>query len=111
MKKVLVTISVLVFSSALSLQAHAGIHDPRVNHRQHNQKLRIAQGVKSGELTQSEAKDLHGDQKEIRTEEKEFKSDGKLTKAERLKLHQDQNSASKEIYQDKHNAQERSPAN
>ncbi len=38
---------------------------------------------------------------------RQFKSDGKLTKNERQELHQDQGAASKEIYQEKHDAQER----
>ena len=107
MNKLLVTISAVAFTAVLSAPTQAGTHDPRVNHRQHNQHARIAQGVKSGELTKAEAKDLRGDQQEIRTEEKAFKADGKLTKDERQELHQDQNAASKEIYAEKHDEQER----
>ena len=95
----------------LASPAFAGKRDPRVNAHQHNQHARIAQGVKSGELTKAEAKDLRGDQKDIRTEEKAFKADGKLTKNERQELHQDQAAASKEIYQEKHDEQERPRAN
>jgi polyhydroxyalkanoate synthesis regulator phasin len=97
----------LAFSVLLSGTVQAGTHDPRINHRQHNQHLRIANGVKSGELTKDETKDLVSDQKEIHAEEKNFKSDGDLTKDERKKLHQDQVAASKEIYQEKHDEQER----
>ena len=107
MNKLLVTISAIAFTAVLSSPAQAATHDPRVNHRQHNQHARIAQGVKSGELTKAEAKDLRSDQQEIRTEEKAFKSDGKLTKDERQELHQDQNATSKEIYAEKHDEQER----
>lgn len=107
MNKLSLSILALALSATLASTANAGTRDPRVNHRQHHQQERIAQGVKSGELTKAEAKDLHGDQKEIRQEEKEFKSDGKLTKNERQELHQDQAAASKEIYQEKHDEQER----
>lgn len=110
MNKVLFSILTVALSATLSIAAMAGTKDPRVNHRQLNQHERIAQGVKSGELTKGEAKDLRGDQKDIRQEEKQFKSDGKLTKNERQELHQDQNAASKEIYQEKHDAQERPSA-
>ena len=99
------------FTVSLSGQALAGTRDPRVNHREHNQHQRIAQGVKSGELTHAEANDLRGDQKNIHQEEKAFKSDGTLSKNERQELHQDQTAASKEIYQEKHDAQERPKAN
>ncbi len=45
------------FTVGLTAQAFAGTRDPHVNHREHNQHQRIAQGVKSGELTHTEAKD------------------------------------------------------
>ena len=107
MNKLLVVISALTVSAAFIASAQAGTRDPRVNVRQHRQHERIEQGVKSGELTKAETKDLHADQKEIRAEEKAFKSDGNLTKEERQELHQDQNAASKEIYAEKHDEQER----
>ena len=107
MNRLLLAISALTITAVLSAPAQAGTRDSRVNHRQHHQHERIAQGVKSGELTRNEATDLRGDQKEIRAEEKTFKSDGQLTKDERQELHQDQNAASKEIYAEKHDEQER----
>src|SRR5664279_5424621 len=105
MNKFLVTTMSLVIAVAVTMPAMAGTKDPRVNARQHKQHARIAQGVKSGELTRGEAKDLRGDQRGIRQEERAYKSDGKLTKDERQELHQDQNAASKEIYQEKHDSQ------
>lgn len=111
MNKLLFSILTVAFSATLSTAAMAGTKDPRVNHRQYNQHERIAHGVKSGELTRGEAKDLRSDQRGIRQEERAFKSDGKLTKDERQELHQDQHAASKEIYQEKHDAQERPRAN
>jgi len=53
------------------------------NHRQHRQERRIEQGVRSGELTHQEAKGLRKEERNIRREERAFKSDGKLTRAER----------------------------
>lgn len=110
MNKLLVAISALTVLVALSAPAQAGTRDPRANVRQHKQHERIEQGVKSGELTKKETKDLAKDQREIRQEEKAFKSDGTLTKDERQELHQDQNAASKEIYAEKHDEQERPKA-
>ena len=79
--------------------------DPGVNRREHNQEGRIGQGVRSGQLTKEEAQGLAATQKEIRQEEKAYKSDGVLTKDERKDLHQDLNAASKEIYSEKHDAE------
>src|SRR5262249_39522060 len=81
--------------------------DPGVNSRQHLQHARIAQGVRSGELTREEAGKLRQEQQAIRTEERAYKSDGKLTAAERKDLHQDRNQASKDIYQEKHDGETR----
>ncbi|OGI42143.1 MAG: hypothetical protein A2V92_06890 [Candidatus Muproteobacteria bacterium RBG_16_65_31] len=83
------------------------VRDPGVNDRQTRQQERIGQGVRSGELTKEEAKDLAAEQRAIRKEERAYKSDGKLTGEERKDLHQDQNAASKDIYQGKHDAEKR----
>lgn len=97
----------LISLSLVTAPAFAGTRDPGVNKRQHKQHARIHQGVKSGELTRTEAKSLRADQRAIRAEEREFKSDGKLTKAERKELHQDQNEASRDIYREKHDQDKR----
>ncbi len=83
------------------------VRDPGVNARQGFQRDRIGQGVRSGELTKDEAKQLAGEQRAIRKEERAYKSDGKLTKDERKDLHQDLNAASKDVYEQKHDAEKR----
>ncbi len=50
-------------------------------------------------------------QRAIRKEERQYKSDGQFTKDERQEVRQDQAAASKEIYQEKHDAQDRPKAN
>ena len=84
--------------------------DPGVNARQHNQRDRIQQGVKSGELTRRETGKLVHEQRDVRQLEREYKSDGTLTGAERRDLHQEQNEASRHIYNQKHDEQDRPPA-
>ena len=84
-------------------------HDPVVNARQQAQRERVAQGVRSGQLTQAEAKQLRQEEQTIRTEERAYKADGKLTVSERKDLHQDLQQTSKDIYQQKHDAQTRTP--
>jgi hypothetical protein len=81
--------------------------DPMVNARQGAQQARVAQGVRSGELTRPEAAKLRQQERAVRAEERAYKADGKLTPAERKDLHQDLNQASKDIYQQKHDAQAR----
>lgn len=96
-----------IASAFVCITAFAGDRDPNVNMRQHRQHERIAQGVKSGELTHSEAKDLRADQRALRQKERAYKADGQLTKAERTDLQKDLNANSKEIYADKHNSEVR----
>ena len=80
---------------------------PGVTTRQHIQKDRIGQGIKSGEVTKGEAKMLIGGQKKIRAMKRDMKSDGKVTVKERKILHKTQNNQSKKIYRAKHNTRTR----
>jgi hypothetical protein len=76
-----------------------------VNAREQNQQNRIANGVKSGELTPKETQKLEKQQQHIDNQEKKdmAKHNGHLTKAEQAKLNKEQNKASKNIYAKKHN--------
>ena len=110
------TLSLTVFvASTLKPQAEpAGTghrngkaHTPRVTHREHAEKARIAQGVRSGELTPDETKALRTQQQTIRTEKKEAKSDGVVSPTERKELRQDVREASRNIYTEKHDGDKR----
>ncbi len=83
------------------------LRDPGVNARQENQRRRIQQGVRSGELTRDEVKTLSAEQRAIRHEERQYKSDGVLAKEERKDLQQDLSAAGKHIYQETHDAEKR----
>ena len=77
-----------------------------VGKRAENQQDRIAQGVKSGQLTAKETVKLEkkevGINKEIRTDRKA--NGGVLTTAEKKQVNQQQNKVSKQIYNKKHSA-------
>lgn len=95
---------------AAPLASHAGARDPGVNQRQHNQQHRIQQGVRSGELTRGEARGLAAQQRAIRAEERAYKADGHLDRYERADLRRDQNQASRSIWRQKHDGQDRPAA-
>lgn len=97
---------VLAVASASHADARR-VRDPGVNARQHHQRARIEQGARSGELTRRETGRLVHEQRDVRQLEREYKSDGTLTGAERRDLHQEQNEASRHIYNQKHDAQDR----
>lgn len=109
MKKIVNAVMALMFVGAmgltLSAEAKGGTRTPLANKRMHKQKKRIQQGVKSGELTKDEAKELVQDHKALRQEIKNDKSDGKVTKEERQQIQKDLNAESKKIYDLKHNDQ------
>ncbi len=96
-----------VLALALTAPVLADPQSPKVDRREHRQKQRIKEGVRSGELTKGEAKKLRAEQKEIRAKERAMKSDGVLTKEERKDLHQDLNESSKNIAEEKHDAEKR----
>jgi Skp family chaperone for outer membrane proteins len=107
MKRLTAVACALVGLLGASMAAQAGVRDPGVNARQHNQRDRIQQGVRSGELTRRETGRLVHEQRDIRQLERAYKSDGTLTGPERRDLHQEQNQASRHIYAQKHDEQDR----
>jgi hypothetical protein len=101
--------AILFLSLILAANAYAGPgrRDPGVNWRQRNQQERIAAGVRSGELTGREAWTLERKEARVAELERRLKGDGVLTPAERARLQLELNELSKEIYQQKHDAQKR----
>src|SRR6202790_3855763 len=79
---------------------------PTVAQRKENQQDRIANGVKSGQLTAGETSNLETKEAAINGETRADRAanGGKLTSAEKAQVNQQQNQLSKQIYQDKHNA-------
>jgi hypothetical protein len=95
--------SALAFAQTASPASPAAT--PRVDARQANQEKRIEQGVASGQLTARETLRVEREQKHIAVVESKAKADGTVTPQERKRLHKMQNAASKDIHQQKHDAQ------
>ena len=83
--------------------AHYGNNE--VGQRRENQQDRIAQGVRSGQLTAGETARLEKQQQNINHQVAADRSanGGKLTPGEKQQNNKQQNQASKNIYKDKHN--------
>ena len=79
---------------------------PTIAERKENQQDRIASGVKSGQLTAGETANLESKEAAINGETRADRAanGGKLTQSEKQQINQQQNQLSKQIYQDKHNA-------
>ena len=98
----------LLFSAAPSAEARdRGSRTPGINRREANQKHRIQQGVRSGELTRRETARLAAEQARIRAMERRAKSDGEVTARERARLQRELNQSSRHIYRQKHDRQDR----
>ena len=98
----------------LSKQIYADKHNANTQHygnnkvdqRRENQQDRIAQGIKSGQMTAGEAAKAENKQKDINQQVRADRAanGGKLTTGEKQQVNKEQNAASKSIYNKKHNA-------
>lgn len=94
---------VILATSMLALNAEAR----RDQRREVRQQGRIAEGVKSGELTKHEAKKLRKGQRKIDKMQKKDMADGVMSPEEKERLEKAQDVQSKKIYRQKHDEQER----
>jgi metal-dependent amidase/aminoacylase/carboxypeptidase family protein len=77
-----------------------------VDQRKENQQDRVAQGIKSGQLTAGETANLETKEAAINQEVRTDRTlnGGRLTNQEKQTVNRQQNRMSKQIYADKHNA-------
>lgn len=104
MKKLTVIASCLMMFMAISTHAQ---RTPRINQREHHQHTRIHRGVADGEVTRHEAQRLRFEQHNIRKTERVAKADGHVSPREHTRIRHMQNRASRDIYRQKHDAQQR----
>lgn len=97
---------VLLGALLLPLAAQA----QNVNRRQDEQRERIQQGVRNGELTKREASHLRGQEARINRTEARDRRSGGLSFAERAQLQRRLNQNSRAIYNQKHDGQNRDRA-
>jgi hypothetical protein len=101
----------------LSNQIYDDKHNANTDHygnggigqREQNQQDRIAQGVRSGQLTAGETSRLENREQGINREARADRqaNGGRLTRADRRAINQSQNRTSRAIYRDKHNGRVR----
>lgn len=99
------TFAVAAVLAAVSVPALAGT--PALDARQQNRRERIAQGVRSGELTAPETRRLVRGEVRLHRHERVAKSDGLVTAAERAALQRHASRMSARIYRQKHDPQSR----
>ena len=110
MKMTVLTAALAVFGLPVFAQSSTPASTPvtgeSIQDRKENQQDRIAQGVKSGQLTAGETSNLEKKEADLNQEERDMRKldNGKLTSADKKTLNQQQNQLSRQIYRDKHNA-------
>jgi len=104
MRKVVLS---LLLSGTLCAPLFAANPANPIDRREQNQKSRIRQGVKSGELTRNETRHLRKEEAKIGTLEQKARSDGEISKKEARKLDRFLDKANRDIYKQKHDKQDR----
>lgn len=89
-----------------SAAAQSGDVQPTIRHRQRAQQRRIAQGIRSGQLTPGETAKLERREAALNREIRRDRRDGGgLSARERAKIDRQQNRLSRQIYREKHDNQ------
>jgi hypothetical protein len=101
MRRIQFAIVTVILGSLIAGVAAAGT--PGLHRRQARQHVRIAQGVRCGELTRAEALRLRAGQRQIRRLERRARGDGFVSRRERARIHQLQNRENRAIYRLRHN--------
>jgi hypothetical protein len=103
MKARIAVLSILLSAASVTVFAQ---QPGQIEQRKDNQQQRIGQGVRSGQLTPRETRNLEGREASINREERHMRAadNGHLTRADRAALNRRQNHVSHSIYRDKHNA-------
>ena len=105
MKKVIGIIASFLILGCLSAAAQDG--GTRAEVRQDAQRVRIAQGIREGEVTRREAAGLRMEQRHVRRARRRAAADGQVTPMERRKLDRKQRRASRDIHRARHNDRDR----
>lgn len=104
-KHLVLAVSLVVLPATAAMAQTTKAERHHINARKENQQDRIAQGVKSGQLTPGETARLEKQEAGINKEEAGMRAqdNGHLTAQDRRTLAHQQNVESKRIYRDKHN--------
>jgi hypothetical protein len=105
MTKTMLAVALGLLASATAASAHDWYDSDRIDRRETMQDRRIEQGVRSGQITPREYWRLQSEQARIRQMERYARSDGYISGRERAAIEAAQDSASRDIWRQKHDAQ------
>jgi len=104
MKKTMTMMVAGLMAITITASAQQPAPKSEVGQRQQNQRQRINNGVKNGQITPAQAHALHQEDKSIHNEIKADRAQngGKLSPVEKKQINQQQNQVSKQIHNEKH---------
>jgi gas vesicle protein len=109
MKRIIIGIlgGALLAGTATMSFAQDAPKEGKIQQRKENQQKRVAQGVKSGQLTPHETARIENNESKINKEVRQDRkaNGGNLTNKEKAQVNRQQNRVSKEIYNQKHDGQ------
>lgn len=89
----------ILMATGLSVAVDAQARERSVNERQSQQRERVATGVRSGEVTRPESRQLQREARGIERKEQAFRADGQFSRGERREVHRDLNQHGRNINQ------------
>ncbi|MCJ8211316.1 hypothetical protein MUY27_16475 [Mucilaginibacter sp. RS28] len=98
---------IMVMILAVTSVANAQYRKPSYITRDRYDQARIHQGVRSGELTRREARNLEMRKRQLDRDRRMAMADGRITPGERRYLNHKENQLSRAIYDKKHNYRDR----
>ena len=102
MKRTTILASAVIAAIALPVFAQVA-STPRIDERQAEQQRRIEEGIRSGQINRKEAAHLRRQQARIQRMENQAMADGRMSRAERVRIEHAQNKESLRIAKQKHN--------
>jgi high-affinity K+ transport system ATPase subunit B len=106
MKQMIFAATLLVAMLATTIaEAHGRYNNTQ--QKQRSQHHRIQQGVRSGQLTHMEARQLRNQQAKVVHYKRMAMADGRITRDEHILINRAQHQAGKNIYHQKHDGQRR----
>jgi protein required for attachment to host cells len=103
----LATLVVADGASAKGYRWSGATDTPRIDATRAEQRKRIEEGRRNGQITRSEYNRLMAEQDRIATMERRAKADGIATPSERREIRHAQEEAARHIYQESHNGETR----
>jgi len=102
MKKATFSALAILMATGLTVTVDAQARERGVNERQQQQRERTTAGVRSGQITRPEARQLNRESRGIERKEQAFRSDGNFSRSERREVNRDLDRHGRHVQQSRH---------